>query len=52
MGGNGTDMNGHRYPLIEASVGTDSQSGFSDTGRNVDDYIDGEGKAKELEKED
>ncbi|WP_329434996.1 MULTISPECIES: hypothetical protein [unclassified Streptomyces] len=46
------ENSGHRYPLIEASVGTDSQSGFSDAGRNVDDYIDGEGKAKELEEED
>ncbi|RFC74042.1 DUF6571 family protein [Streptomyces sp. AcE210] len=46
------ENSGHRYPLIEASVGENSQTGFSDAGRNVHDYIDGEGKAKELDKED
>ncbi|MFE5023535.1 hypothetical protein ACFRAO_09520 [Streptomyces sp. NPDC056656] len=42
----------HRYPLIEASVGENSAIGFSDAKTNVHDYIDGEDKAKELDKED
>ncbi|MEU6390716.1 hypothetical protein [Streptomyces sp. NPDC046939] len=43
---------GHRYPLIEASVAEHAKTGFDDAGQNVHDYLDGEGKAKELDTEE
>ncbi|WP_372349376.1 hypothetical protein [Streptomyces sp. KL116D] len=46
------ENSGHRYPLIEASVATNSQTGFDDAHENTKAYLDGQGKAKELDTEE
>ncbi|MFJ9035510.1 hypothetical protein ACIRF8_02790 [Streptomyces sp. NPDC102406] len=46
------ENSGHKYPLIEASVAEHAKTGFDDAGQNVHSYLDGEGKAKELDTED
>ncbi|MFD8805207.1 hypothetical protein [Streptomyces sp. NPDC059597] len=43
---------GHRYPMIEASVGTAAEDGFDSAGRKVHQYLDGEGIPRQLDTED
>ncbi|MEV5429533.1 hypothetical protein [Streptomyces sp. NPDC052701] len=46
------DKAGHRYPLIEASVGTSAEAGFDSARTKIHDYLDGEGVPRQLDTEE
>jgi hypothetical protein len=46
------ENSGHRYPLIEAGVGTSAEDGFDSARTKIHDYLDGEGLPRQLDTED